>query len=154
MDEFKAALEATRRFGKRCGPSLKEEIKELLAEIPADLDDQSPEWLAQLYDSLRDTIEGRDVLGASNGIENHTLLDAATNRGYGNSFFAVKRAWVLGLDQQAKYLLPCTRNVFTKAYSKSPVNLMYWTPEDAADYRAAITSTLTRFFATTWKANT
>lgn len=154
LDEFKAALEATRRFGKRCGPSLKEEIKELLAEIPADLDDQSPEWLAQLYDSLRDTIEGRDVLGASNGIENLTLLDAATNRGYGNSFFAVKRAWVLGLDQQAKYLLPCTRNVFTKAYSKSPVNLMYWTPEDAADYRAAITSTLTRFFATTWKANT
>ena len=94
-------------------------------------------------------MEGGDS-GPSNGLGNLTLLDAGTNRGYGNSPFAVKRSWVLGLEQQAKYLLPCTRNVFTKSYAKNPVNLLHWSTEDADDYLSWITSTLSRFFAETW----
>ena len=86
----------------------------------------------------------------SDRLGNLTLLDAETNRGYGNSSFAVKRQWVLGLERTAKYLLPCTRNVFTKSVAPAPVSLLHWTPDDAAAYLKVIGDSLDHFFAETW----
>ncbi len=86
------------------------------------------------------------------GLWNLGLLYETTNRGYGNSPFAVKRGWILGLDQSELYILPCTRNVFTKAYSSNPVNLLHWTKDDAEDYQKAIRVRLEAFFEDTWVA--
>jgi hypothetical protein len=148
--ELKAALGAMRDYVQRSGLELDDAFMQL---VQADLEKQSEKGLEQLYSSLRDRMEGPGDLGASNGLGNLSLLDAGTNRGYGNSPFAVKRAWVLGLDQQAKYLLPCTRNVFTKSYSKAPINLLHWTPQDAEDYLSSITQRMTAFFSDTWEGN-
>lgn len=149
--ELKAALGAMQDYVKRHGVTLGEDYKELLQ---VDLEKQPEEVLERIYNRSRGTMEGSEELDASDGLENLTLLDAGTNRGYGNSPFAVKRAWVLGLDQQAKYVLPCTRNVFTKSYSKVPINLLHWTPQDAKDYLSSIITRLTVFFADTWEGDT
>jgi hypothetical protein len=99
---------------------------------------------------IGENAEISEPLEASDGIKNLTLLDCGTNRGYGNSGFAVKRSWILGIDW-TKYLLPCTRNVFTKSYSKAPGSLLHWTQMDADDYLEAIAGVLTEFFKDTWE---
>ena len=108
-----------------------------------------------LYDILqkiaKKDAENEDSMEASNNIKNLTLLDCGTNRGYGNSWFMVKRRWVLDIEHK-KYLLPCTRNVFTKSYSKAPGSLLHWTSTDADDYLEAIAKVLTEFFKDTWEA--
>ncbi len=104
------------------------------------------EELQNLYQAAIQDLDG-DEIGASNDISNLTLLDAETNRGYGNSPFQVKRGWILGLDSQAKYILPCTRNVFNKGYSCNPKHLLRWTKDDAWDYLDAMSKTLFKFFS-------
>ena len=108
------------------------------------------ERLVKLYQSLRDKIEGEDEFEASNNIKNLTLLDSETNRSYGNNPFAMKRQRILGVDQ-TKYLLPSTRSVFTKSYSKAPGSLLHWTQKDADEYMAAMVQVLTEFFKDTWE---
>ena len=114
-----------------------------------DKDTSDQESLANLYRNLRDKIEGEDEFQASDKIKNLTLLDSETNRSYGNSPFAMKRQRILGVDRK-KYLLPCTRNVFTKSYSRAPGSLLHWTQTDANDYLEAMVNVLTEFFKDTW----
>jgi hypothetical protein len=138
---------------KTASPNSVKPFSAELSSAQAEVKKESPDRdrLNTLYKAIRDKIEGEGQLEASNGIKNLTLLDCGTNRGYGNSPFAVKRWWVLGIDRQAKYLLPCTRNVFTKTYSIAPGSLLYWTPNDADDYLEAIDRVLTEFFKDTWE---
>lgn len=84
---------------------------------------------------------------ADNGISNLVLLDAATNRSYGNALFAVKRQRVLSLDRDGIFVPLCTRNVFLKCYSRKVDHLMFWTQEDRDGYRQALIDTLHGFFA-------
>jgi len=153
MAELHAALEVISDYWKRVPPATDKPLLQDLEKVRAALEEKSEdqELLFQLYIRLRERMEGTRKLGANNGLMNLTLLDAGTNRGYGNCPFAVKRRWVLELDQQAKYLLPCTRNVFTKSYSQAPNYLLDWAPEDATDYLSVITSTLGRFFTDIWE---
>lgn len=81
-----------------------------------------------------------------NGLSNLTLLDAGTNRGYGNAVFAVKRNILLRHDKSGIFVPLCTRNVFLKCYSRSVGNVMFWTKDDAQDYLDAICLTLAEFF--------
>ena len=97
-----------------------------------------------------------------NYIWNFTLLDSTTNEEYQNSPFPVKRICVLAKDrgQKAKLQLnennelqityekgiafvpPCTRNVFTKAYTDIPTALNAWTVDDAGNYLRKMNKTL------------
>lgn len=149
--EIKTALIAIRAFAENGGIVPEVDFSRLKN---FDLENQAEDNLKkmeQLYADLRDKIEGKRALPSNNGLMNLTLLDAETNRGYGNSPFVVKRKWVLSLDQQAKYLLPCTRNVFTKSYSPSPECLWDWDRHDANAYLTSIKKSLTHFFADTWE---
>lgn len=65
---------------------------------------------------------------------NLVLLDQGTNRGYQNAYFPVKRRWIFRREKEGVYVLPCTRNVFTKTYSKILFDLMNWTNDDAESY--------------------
>ncbi len=130
---------------RREDKSALEEIRQALG-----LPTRDHESLGKLYNRWCEQVDGAEEVRESDGLGNLTLLDAETNRGYGNSPFAVKRAWVLGFDRSAKYLLPCTRNVFTKSDSPAPANLLHWTPDDAKAYLKAIADSLDRFFADTW----
>lgn len=103
------------------------------------------------FDQLKDQIlaVGKS-LGEDdkNKIWNYTLLDRTTNQEYGNAIFPVKRAFLLNKERGKKlsissgkqdkkeiaFVLPCTKNIFTKAYTDQPNGLLSWTKLDAEAY--------------------
>lgn len=98
-----------------------------------------------------------------NKVWNFVLLDAGTNRGYGNAIFPAKRRCIIGKDQGKRYLIdndtlevslqdgaiafipPVTKNVFLKYYNTSIDNLREWTESDADAYKQNILGTLKEF---------
>jgi Arc/MetJ family transcription regulator len=95
-----------------------------------------------LYRRVRETYDGAGELADDNALGNLTLLDAATNRGYGNAVFPVKRSKIIARDRDGVFVPPCTRNVFLKCYSKRTDHLSAWSPDDRADYFNAIVASL------------
>lgn len=101
-----------------------------------------------------------------NKIWNFCLLDASTNRGYGNSIFSAKRRAIIGKDQGKKILVddelninevngeiafipPCTKNIFMKYYNALSNNLLIWSKEDAQAYKANIEDVVIKEFMET-----
>lgn len=99
-----------------------------------------------------------------NKIWNFCLLDASTNRGYGNSIFSAKRRAIIGKDQGKKiwvddelnikeesgevaFIPLCTKNVFMKYYNTSTNNLRRWEKEDAESYKTNIAEVLNEFLS-------
>lgn len=98
-----------------------------------------------------------------NKVWNFVLLDAGTNRGYGNAIFPAKRRCIIGKDQGKIYLIdndtlevslqdgaiafipPVTKNVFLKYYNTSIDNLREWSESDANAYKQNILETLKEF---------
>ena len=98
-----------------------------------------------------------------NKVWNFVLLDAGTNRGYGNALFPAKRRCIIGKDQGKTYLIdnetlevslregaiafipPVTKNVFLKYYNTSVDNLREWSESDAKAYKNNILNTLKDF---------
>lgn len=98
-----------------------------------------------------------------NKVWNFVLLDAGTNRGYGNSIFPAKRRCIIGKDQGKKYSIdegsleikveygaiafipPVTKNVFLKYYNTSVDNLREWCESEAESYKLNIFETLQEF---------
>jgi hypothetical protein len=91
------------------------------------------------------------------------LLDASTNRSYGNAIFPAKRRVIIGKDQGKKiyiddnlevkddkgataFIPPCTANVFMKYYNPVTNNLREWDKKDAEAYLKNIEEVLTIFF--------
>lgn len=66
-------------------------------------------------------------------IWNFVLLNAGTNRSYGNNIFPVKRRRILA-DEFDVYTPVGTRNVFEKAYSRKIEHFLAWTRTDAKAY--------------------
>jgi hypothetical protein len=149
--EYKAAFEALENYFAR--RNCKEKAEQARRTLDA-LDKHDTEYLSHHYAELSDEFNnGTDISDDElDNLWNLTLLDAKTNRGFGNSPFPVKRDWILGLDPSERYILPCTRNVFTKAYSLQPNYLLRWMEDDASDYLNTITRTLEAFFHDTWSA--
>ncbi len=104
-----------------------------------------------------------------NQLKNYCLLDAGTNRSYGNAIFSAKRRIIISKDKgvlltipslsrsgkdidwhdwsrerkiTSAFVAPCTRNVFLKYYSTVCGDNNYWTPEDAESYVEDIKSTI------------
>jgi hypothetical protein len=109
-----------------------------------------------------------------NQIGNFTLLDASTNRGYGNSIFPAKRKVIMAKDRCMEYQLklenkdgnwefkdelipvkidtfipPVTRNVFMKYYTPTTENFSTWDEEDFEGYRNDIKTILSKFLEET-----
>lgn len=79
-----------------------------------------------------------DEVRDKNNISNLALLDAQTNRGYKNSFFPVKREWIIRKDRQGIFVPIGIKNVFLKYYSPKSNNMLRWGNEDAENYLSAI----------------
>jgi uncharacterized protein with ParB-like and HNH nuclease domain len=100
------------------------------------------------FDECFDAVQkyyGEDKLEDKDNIRNLTLLDAQTNRGYGNSFFPIKRKWIISNDSQGIFVPIVTKNVFLKYYTKKGNNLMVWDKTDAEDYITAMEQTLSKY---------
>lgn len=83
-----------------------------------------------------------------NQIWNFCLLNASTNRSYGNAIFPVKRQTIINKDQGKNviaFVPPVTKNVFLKYYTKSNVQFRTWNKNDAEAYRNNICETLQKF---------
>lgn len=88
-----------------------------------------------IYKVLYGQVFGQDDLFAyEDNIGNLVLLDQGTNRGYKNAFYPVKRKWIHRREREGIYVLPCTRNVFSKNYSNMIFDLMNWNNHDAEAY--------------------
>ncbi len=83
---------------------------------------------------------------SDNSIGNLTLLDAATNRGYGNAIFPIKRKKIIALDKKGQFVPLCTKNAFLKYYSRHLDQMLVWSKADADAYANAICEQLTDFF--------
>ena len=94
-----------------------------------------------------------------NKVWNFVLLDAGTNRGYGNAIFPSKRRTIIQKDQGIEVIIkedlsvkeeigaiafvpPVTKNVFLKYYNTSVDDLRAWTRVDADAYKNNIYSVL------------
>lgn len=89
---------------------------------------------------------GSDV-EADNSVGNLTLLDAGTNRSYGNAIFPMKRRRVIALDKAGRFVPPCTKNAFLKYYSSKVDEMLVWKCTDAKEHQDALVATLVSFFA-------
>ncbi|MCT7472983.1 DUF262 domain-containing protein [Aliarcobacter cryaerophilus] len=95
----------------------------------------------EFFDDIQNKIEGEDNDFNKHSIGNLTLLGSATNRGYGNAFFPVKRKSIIENDMNGTFIPICTKNLFLKYYSLTATDLQKWTKEDAEDYKSAILET-------------
>ncbi|MEA9412668.1 DUF262 domain-containing protein [Flavobacterium sp. PL02] len=81
-----------------------------------------------------------------NSLGNLTLLDAGTNRGYGNALFVSKRRIIIEKDKEGVFIPICTKNVFLKYFDGNTKGK--WITEDIIAYRKEIENTLQKFLPT------
>jgi uncharacterized protein with ParB-like and HNH nuclease domain len=91
-----------------------------------------------LYDSIIDKILNHfaenNLHEDINNISNMAMLDADTNRSYGNSVFSIKRKTILQKDKEGVFIPQCTKNVFLKYYNLDVEQLSLWSKADRDSY--------------------
>lgn len=127
-------------FGDDIDAVDEDELSEPLLKIKYALEslrDNSELPVVPVYEKIRELFGQEDdsTFSYTDNLGNLVLLDSGTNRGYKNVPFPIKRQWIYrGEREQGKYILPCTRNVFSKNYSTKCADMMNWNEEDAEEY--------------------
>lgn len=139
------------------------EIKDLILNFVSEKDDKITfNKLVEKIDKLQGNKEKRLSDEEKNKVWNFVLLDAGTNRGYGNAIFPAKRRTIIGKDQGKDIIVkddlsvseevgaiafvpPVTKNVFMKYYNATVDDLRAWTRVDAEVYKNNIYSMLKEF---------
>ena len=80
-----------------------------------------------------------------NTIGNLTLLDAATNRMYGNSLFCTKRRVIIVRIKQGVFVPIVTQYIFAKFFDEKGTNRSLWTKEDMEAYHKYIYEALKEY---------
>jgi len=88
------------------------------------------------------TQENENDEDMKNNIGNLTLLDAGTNRGYGNALFPTKRKKIIEKDKSGVFIPICTKNVFLKYFDTSGKGNVRWGSRDIVNYSNDIAETL------------
>lgn len=125
---------------------IKENTDDKLNEIKAIYNDVLAFFCSD-EDVFRDDIEltgSNKRMNEKDFIWNFALLNASTNKSYGNDIYPLKRKRIIS-DEESVYTPICTRAMFEKAYSQKLNNLMAWTRTDAQDYWNYICNTLKEF---------
>ena len=81
----------------------------------------------------------------NNTIGNLTLLDAATNRMYGNSLFCTKRRIIIERIKQGVFVPIATQYIFAKFFDEKGTNRSLWTKEDMEAYHKYIYEALKQY---------
>jgi uncharacterized protein with ParB-like and HNH nuclease domain len=144
--------------------------EEIRREIEDFLNDKSPKTFEVIRQDLAE-LDINPITGINKQkIWNYALLDSATNEEYQNDPFPIKRICIMAKEQGHKaqtsydekekrininkdtissaFVPPCTKNVFTKAYTDIPKSLGSWSIDDATLYKEAIYQTLQEFGVT------
>lgn len=126
-------LEVTREaLGSKIDETLGESIEKYIAQ---ELNEQ--EKFEALREQLQD-LAGEKEDNYSQSIGNLALLDAETNRSYGNSLFIKKRAELQKREQQGKFIPQGTKIAFMKYFPGSRLALDKWSTEDKCAHEAYI----------------
>lgn len=84
--------------------------------------------------------DNRDTIG------NLTLLDAETNRSYGNALFPRKRKEILEAIRNGKYVPQCTQMIFYKNFGETSLqNSLYWSDACKKAYQDYILNELKEY---------
>ena len=126
-------LEVTREaLGSKIDETLGESIEKYIAQ---ELNEQ--EKFEALREQLQD-LAGEKEDNYSQSIGNLALLDAETNRSYGNSLFIKKRAELQKREQQGKFIPQGTKIAFMKYFPGSRLALDKWSTEDKCAHETYI----------------
>lgn len=153
--------------------NLKEKIEKFLKDINSQSlnQDRRQESFRELWTIIvqheeKDTTPRLDD-NEKNLVWNYALLDANTNKGYGNALFPAKRRILIGKDRGVKimpakfidgtiksgdeeransaFIPPCTKYVFLKYYSSDASSPLVWSKKDAQDYKNNIAKVLKEY---------
>jgi hypothetical protein len=132
-EEQNVWLKATKEaLGSKIDETLGESIEKYIAQK---LNEQ--EKFEALREQLQD-LAGEKEDNYSQSIGNLALLDAETNRSYGNSLFINKRAELQKREQQGKFIPQGTKIAFMKYFTGSRLALDKWSTEDKRAHEAYI----------------
>lgn len=140
--------------------------QELKNDITNFLNNNNNNTFSDLLGKIEKIIGKNDWNDADkNQIWNFVLLDAGTNRSYGNAIFPAKRRTIIAKSSGKKisidakndfkikeedgaiaFVPPVTQNVFLKYYTKNIDSLTMWTQKDAEGYRENIEEALNDLF--------
>ena len=109
--------------------SLREDIKTLLQT-----DLEAEDAFKAIYASILKDFEAGEKAEETNALSNLALLDAGTNRGYGNAVFPVKRATIIERERIGTFVPVCTKNIFMKFYSTEVKCFTFWSADDQEAY--------------------
>lgn len=103
-------------------------------------------WFEVVLINMRKEFNEEKDFENKDTISNLALLDATTNRSYGDAFFPVKRNIIIKKDMGGIFVPLCTKNVFMKSYSsRNIIDNLSWTQTDADDYFGSIKEALTAY---------
>ncbi len=98
-----------------------------------------------LYPEILSIIQ-KNINDSKDTLDNLALLDASTNRGYGNALFPTKRKIIIENDMNGVFIPVCTKNLFLKYYSSNDESNSQWKnsweDDDRRSYIAAIHETI------------
>jgi hypothetical protein len=129
---------------------LKKEGLDLLEKLEEGKPDEGKTF-SNIYERIVKMIEPDDenAVADKDSIMNLTLLDAGTNRGYGNALFPTKRRKIIEKDQTGTFIPPCTKHIFLKYYTEDDkTNSQWknaWKQSDGEAYLKAIHQTIDQF---------
>lgn len=109
---------------QRSWDSYKEKANLLIQKIDSTGKDEDEEF-NKLHTAIMKLLPDKKYL-ESDTLSNLTLLDAGTNRGYGNALFPTKRKIIIQKDQDGTFIPPCTRNMFLKYYTNDDFTNEQW----------------------------
>lgn len=126
-------LEATREaLGSKIAQELGDRITKYISQ-----ESNEQENFEALREKLQELAEEKED-AYSQSIGNLALLDAGTNRSYGNSLFINKRAELQKREQQGQFIPQGTKIAFMKYFSGSRLALDKWSTEDKCAHEAYI----------------
>ncbi|WP_314917058.1 DUF262 domain-containing protein [Capnocytophaga gingivalis] len=98
------------------------------------------EAIKEIAEEKSEEEDNRNIIG------NLTLLDAETNRSYGNALFPRKRKEILEAIRNGKYVPQCTQMIFYKNFGETSLqNSLYWSDSCKKAYQDYILNELKEY---------
>lgn len=139
LEDFKSWWEDVKKYNEKYNEDNTNEFK-----LDKELKDNFIKNYDKVIDFYNGSMKGTDKNKTQNTIANLVLLDAGTNREYGNDLFPIKRKIIIDYDKKSKFIPPCTKNAFLMYYGGEYGNK--WTENNAIEYKKDIERLIKNFF--------